>query len=135
MKYLKLSLLLAVLISFSSCGDDDEASLMEPAERIVGTWNVNSIVIFGITTPDGGSTIEFKKCGTSECNGTSYDSSEEVSGDFTYILNTDGTSLTIDVNGGISELEGEWKVTDFTHNSLKLTQSSVLGEIGFVLGK
>lgn len=135
MKYLKLCLLLAILISFSSCSDDEEAPLMEPSERIVGTWTVNSVVLFGITAPDGGSTLAFEQCGADECSGTSYDSADEVSGDFTYVLNADGTSVTIDADGGLSEFEGEWQISDFTNNSLKLTQSSILGEIGFILGK
>ena len=136
MKYLKLSLLLAIMISFSSCSDDDETPLMEPAERIVGTWTVNSAVTLGITIPDGESTLTFEQCGANDCTGADFEGLDDTTGTFTYVLNADGTSLTIEDNsieGGA--YNGVWQVSDFTNNSLKLTGETILGDVIFNLSK
>lgn len=136
MKYLKLSLLLAILIGFSSCSDDDETPLMEPAERIVGTWTINSTVALGITVPDGSSTLTFHQCGDSNCEGADFEAIDDTSGTFTYTLNAEGSAVTIidtSLDGGA--YNGTWQITDFTNSTMTLTGSTILGDVVFNMSK
>ena len=107
---------------------------MEPAERIVGTWTVNSVTALGITVDDGESTVTFEKCGANDCTGSSYESLDKTSDNFTYVLNTNGTAVTIDTEE-LSAIDGDWVIADFTNNTLKLTKKTILGDFIYNLSK
>lgn len=127
-KLFGLSVLLIGLLTFSSCGDDEE-DLLPVSERILGTWTIKESVIFGATIPGDGSTLTFNEC-TSICTGADYLAEDDSMGSFTYSFNSDNTVLIIDdsdasVGGSYS---GEWTIEGFTNNAITLKGNTLFGE-------
>lgn len=65
------------IVFFGGCTEED-ALIADPAERLLGTWTVESASALGFTVPGDGSTISFDACGDVECTGSDYVASDDI---------------------------------------------------------
>ncbi len=121
MKFLKITMILALtVLAMSSCKKDDEVTT-PPAELIIGTWTVESRTVLGVTVPDGSSQVTFSPCGTDVCAGEDSNLVSQNNGSFTYELSADGKSLDLDVTSSeVALTSGNWQVDELTANRISM---------------
>lgn len=124
------------IVFFGGCTEED-ALIADPAERLLGTWTVESASALGFTVPGDGSTISFDACGDVECTGSDYVASDDISENFIYSLTE--TSLDISYPGSSSTsvdyFLGTWTLDNFTNDKITLSQSTILGSVVWNLKK
>ncbi len=136
MKYLRFTMILAVMAFFASCSSEDDPTPGTPAEMIVGTWNITSSELLGISVPGLSSKLTFNACGETECTGSDYQSADESTGEFTYTLSSDGKTLTIvDEQEEGGAYNGTWTVVSLDGNTLDIKSSTILGEFKIFMSK
>ena len=127
MKKIILGLLTASLF-LTSCKKEEE-------KTIKGKWTIDEVTFFGISAPGDGSYLIFDGCDT-ECTGQDYKNEDETIGSFTYQLNDDESTLTIQddqEDGG--DWTGEWEIIEFTDNKLVIVLNTFFGPATYELSK
>ena len=121
---MRIFALALVALLFVACKKDQE-----PGELIVGTWTLESTEVLATVQSGDGSSLTFDGCSTT-CTGTDYDGSNGTYGNFTYSLNEEGTILVIsDTSNNGGGNNATWDVLELTSNSLRMTTSTVLGNV------
>ena len=120
------------LLTTISC---EKEEVLTPAQMLEGKWTITSQEILTTEVPGDGSYLEFSACpGT--CSGVDYKASDTTSGSFTYILNEEGTLLTIDdqsTDGG--SWNATWDVLELTENNFRITTTTILGNLKVEMSK
>lgn len=131
--YLLFAILFGAFVFFSGC--TKEELIVDPAERVVGTWKVESITVWGITAPGEGATITFDACGETGCEGSDYVSGDDANYPFTYTLTE--TNLTIEYpdQNTVGDFSGDWTIDSFTNSTLNLSMDTFLGAMSYKLKK
>lgn len=131
-KILTFGVLCLAILATASC-EKEEA--LTPAQMIEGKWTITSQEILTTEVPGDGSYLQFSVCpGT--CSGVDYKASDTTSGSFTYILNEEGTLLTIDdqsTDGG--SWNATWDVLELTENNFRITTTTILGNLKVEMAK
>lgn len=100
-----------------------------PAEMIEGKWTISSQEILAQVIPGDGSYLQFNAC-SSSCSGVDFKASDTTTGSFTYVLNDEGTVITISdnsSNGG--SWNATWDVLELTENNFRITATTILGNL------
>ena len=72
----------------------------------------------------------------SSCTGVDYSASDSTSGTFTYVLNDDATQIVItDTMNAGGNYNFTWDILDLTTSQLKITTSTLLGNLKIVMSK
>lgn len=131
---LLMTIILGTIVFFSACTEEEEL-IADPAERLLGTWKIESASVLGITLDMAGSTVTFNACGDTNCKGSDYVSSDDVNFPFVYTLSD--TNLTIEYpdQEAVGDFTGDWKIDSFTNSSLNLGMSTLFGPMSYKLKK
>ena len=131
-KILTFGVLCLVILAAIAC-EKEEA--LTPAQLIEGKWTITSQEILTTVIPGDGSYLQFSDC-SSTCSGIDYKASDTTSGSFTYVLNADGTLITIDdqsSDGG--SWSGEWDILELTESKFRFTATTILGNLKVEMSK
>lgn len=105
-------------------------------EKLDGTWEVEEITLWGATAPGDGSTLSFTDCSSPPCPGTDYDGTNKTTGTFTYELLDDDKTLSItDTSSLGGSLDADWDVGTLTKSTLRITASTLLGDLTYKFSK
>jgi hypothetical protein len=122
----------AGVVLVSGCKKEPEKT---PQELLRGRWTVESSEILGSVVPGDGSYMEFNAC-PSACSGTDFKASDTTTGNFTYIMNTEATLLTItDTSSNGGAWNGAWDILELSENELRITTSTVFGSMKVTFSK
>lgn len=127
--YLLLSIM-TLIVLLNGCKKEETK-----AEMLVGKWVITSSTLLGTQFTADGSYLKFNECGDN-CTGVDYNGTNQTSGTFTWVINDEGTSLTIDDNsadGG--NFDATFSVTELTSTSLKMNYSTHFGSYSYNLSK
>jgi len=129
-----LTLTIVGLMAIVMIGCNKEEPLT-PAQMLEGQWTIDSQEILTVVAPGDGSYLTFNAC-SSTCDGVDFKASDTTTGSFTYTLNEEGTLLTI--NDGSSDggnWDATWDVLELTENSLRITATTIFGNMLVELSK
>lgn len=135
MKKVLFAFVILVSGTLAACESSEDEVLVAPEERIQGRWIIDNSQILGQTVPGDGSYLEFDACGT-DCGGIDYMAADDSQGTFTYVLNAEGTTVTIQddtPDGGA--YNGQWDILEFTNSSMVITGNTILGTLRMELSK
>ena len=128
-KFICISILLLIVIS--GCNKEELTS----QKMLEAKWIITSLEILATTTPGNGSYLIFNSC-SSSCTGVDYSASDSTSGTFTYVLNDDATQIVItDTMNAGGNYNFTWDILDLTTSQLKITTSTLLGNLKIVMSK
>ena len=128
-KFICISILLLIVIS--GCNKEELTS----QKMLEAKWIITSLEILATTTPGNGSYLIFNSC-SSPCTGVDYSASDSTSGTFTYVLNDDATQIVItDTMNAGGNYNFTWDILDLTTSQLKITTSTLLGNLKIVMSK
>ena len=100
-----------------------------PAEMIEGKWTITSQEILTQVIPGDGSYLQFNAC-SSSCSGVDYKASDTTTGSFNYVLNDEGTVVTItDQSSDGGSWDATWDVLELTETSFRITATTILGNL------
>ena len=134
----KLNFIIAILfgavVFFSGCTEEEEL-IADPAERLLGTWQISEATALGMTLDMSGSTVTFNSCGDTQCEGSDYVSYDDVDCPFIYTLTE--TNLTIEYpdQNAVGDFSGDWTIDSFTNSAMNLSMSTFLGDVSYKLTK
>jgi hypothetical protein len=119
-KLIYLFALMALMVMvIPSC--ETEETDKTPAEQLVGKWDISSTEILTQVIPGDGSYLIFEECGAESCGGTDYMAGDGTTGTFSYVLNEDATTLTIeDSSSDGGSYNGTWDVLELTNDELRI---------------
>ena len=131
---LLMTIIFGTIIFFTACTEEEEL-IADPAERLIGTWKIESATALGITLDMAGSTVTFKSCDDTGCEGSDYVSYEDATCPFVYTLSE--TNLTIEYQDqeAVGDFTGDWEIDRFTNSSLNLSMSTIFGPMSYKLKK
>ena len=109
---------------------------LTPQEKLEGKWIVTNSNILGANISGDGSYLTFNTYSSTGSSGIDSNASDHSTGIFTYGLNESATILTIadnSVNGG--SWNAAWDVLELTETQLKITSSTILGNLTVIYNK
>lgn len=115
-----------LLVAVFGCKKEDPKTSQEMLE---GKWNIYSTEILGNIAYGDGSYLQFNAC-SSTCGGVDYDAGDTTTGTFTYTINEEATILNIsDTSSNGGNWNAAWDILDFTDTKLRITATTVLGNL------
>ncbi len=129
---LALSILCIFIVAIAGCEKDEPLS---PAQMIEGKWTITSQELLTTVIPGDGSFLQFNAC-SSACSGVDYKASDTTSGSFTYVLNIEGTTLTIDdqsSDGGA--WSATWDILELSETRFRMTATTIVGNLKVEMSK
>ncbi len=127
--YILISIMTIIAISYGCKKEESKA------EMLVGKWVITSSTLLGTQFTADGSYLQFNECGDN-CTGVDYNGTTQTTGSFTWTINEEGTTLTIDdnsANGG--NFDATFNVTELTSTTLKMNYSTHFGSYSYNLSK
>ncbi|NND77426.1 MAG: hypothetical protein HKN39_04525 [Flavobacteriales bacterium] len=126
-----LFLLIFPLISISCEKDEPPTSL----EMLEGKWVIDSMEILAQVVPGDGSYLEFNAC-SSNCTGEDYRESDMSTGNFTYDLSADASTIsiidTLDAGGNYN---ATWDILELTEEDFRIVGNTILGSLKIEMSK
>ena len=102
---------------------------------IEGKWTITSQEILTQVIPGDGSYLQFNAC-SSSCSGVDYKVSDTTTGTFTYVLNDEGTVITIvDQSSDGGNWDATWDVLELTESDFRITATTILGNLKVEMSK
>lgn len=129
---LAFGVLCLAILATVGCKKEEPAT---PAQMIEGKWTITSQEILTTTIPGDGSYLQFNAC-SSSCSGVDFKASDTTTGSFSYVLNNEGTIITIDdqsTAGG--SWNATWDVLELTESKFRITATTILGNLKVEMSK
>ena len=100
-----------------------------------GRWIIDSSEILAQVIPGDGSYLEFNSC-SSTCNGSDFKASDMSTGDFSYVLSSDASTITItDTLSAGGNYNATWDILELTEDDFRIVGNTILGSLKIEMSK